>query len=48
MEKVEEMRVSVHDRFGYVSSHYHLDDRETVILERLPYHMYRYAVLETE
>ncbi len=48
MQKVEEVRLAVHDKFGYISSHYSLDGRRTITFEQLPDNRYRHIRLEIE
>jgi hypothetical protein len=48
MAGVEEVQLSIHDEFGYISSHYNLDGRTTPIIEWLNPSKFRHIRLEVE
>lgn len=48
MKDVEEMLLTVHEQFGYVNTHYHLDGRKTPIIEWLNPNNYRKIRIDVE
>lgn len=48
MKNVDEMLLTVHEQFGYVNTHYHLDGRKTPIIEWLNPNYYRVIRIDVE